>query len=145
MVPAVEGPKAKNTKCKGLGEQAIRGAEGTHQHDRHNDDGHVAINDGGQAAGKTALERAIQRFAVVQLLLDALGGDDVGIHAHTNGQDDTCDAGQSQGKALKHREIDRSTKASVSRHLTGPVQCRPGSRARRYSRVIRHHDRGHRQ
>ena len=125
---------------QGLGEQTVRGAEGTHQHDCHNDDGHVAINDGGQATGKAALERAIQRFAVVQLLLDALGGDDVGIHAHTNGQDDTCDAGQSQGKALKHREI-AGNEGQRCRHLTG--QCNAGQEAgQTIQQSHQHHDEG---
>ena len=110
-----------------LGKQAIRGTEGTHEHDGHDDDGHVAVNDGGQAAGKAALQCAIQRFAVFQFLFDALGGDDVGIHAHADGQNDTCDAGQGQSKAFKHREV-AGHKGQRSRHLTG--QCDAGQKAR---------------
>ena len=106
-----------------LCKETVRGAEGTHQHDRHDDDGHVAVDDGRQAAGKAALEGTIQRLAAAQFFLDALGGDDVGVHAHADGQDDAGDAGQRQGKALKHREI-TGDEGQRSRHLTG--QCDTG-------------------
>ena len=106
-----------------LCKETVRGAEGTHQHDRHDDDGHVAVDDWRQAAGKAALEGTIQRLATAQLFLDALSGDDVGVHAHADGQDDAGDAGQRQGEALKHREI-TGDEGQRSRHLTG--QCDAG-------------------
>ena len=121
------GSEGEEYKVQRLGKQAIRGAEGTHEHDGHDDDGHVAINDRGQAAGKAALQRAVQRFAVFQLLLDALGGDDVGIHTHTDSQNDTCNTGQGQGKAFKYRKI-AGHKGQRSRHLTG--QRDAGQKAR---------------
>ena len=101
-----------------LGKEAVRGAESAHQHDGHDDDGHVAVNDGGQAAGKAALQSAVQRLAILQLFFDALGGDDVGVHAHADGQNDTGDAGQRQGKAFKHREV-AGDEGQRCRHLTG--------------------------
>ena len=123
-----------------LGKQAIRRAEGTHEHDGHDDDGYVAVNDRGQAAGKAALQCAIQRFAVFQLLLDALGGDDVGIHAHADGQNNTCNAGQGQSKAFKHREI-AGHKGQRSSHLTG--QRDAGQKARQTVQYRHeHHDEG---
>ena len=102
---------------QGLGKEAVRGAEGTHQDDRDDDDGHVAVDDGGQPAGKAALERAVKALAAAQLFLDALSGDDVGIHAHTDGEDDAGDAGQGQGEALKHREV-AGDEGQRGRHLT---------------------------
>ena len=121
-----------------LGKDTVRGAEGTHQHDGHDDNGHVAVNDGGQTTGKTALEGTIQRFAVFQFFLDALGGDDVGVHAHADGQDDARDAGQGQGKAFKHREV-AGHKGQRCRHLTG--QCDAGQKARQaVQHSHEHHD-----
>lgn len=72
----------------------------------------------GQAAGKAALERAVEALAAAQLLLDTLGGDDIGIHAHADGEDDASDAGQGQGEALKHREV-AGDEGQRGRHLTG--------------------------
>ena len=112
------GAEGKEDEVQGLGKEAVRGAECTHQDDRDDDDGHVAVDNGGQAAGKAALERAVEALAAAQLLLDALGGDDVGIHAHADGEDDAGDAGQGQGEALKHREV-AGDEGQRGRHLTG--------------------------
>ena len=134
------GAEGEEHKVQCLGKQAIRGAEGTHEHDGHDDDGHIAVNDGGQAAGKAALQCAIQRFAVFQFLFDALGGDDVGIHAHADGQNDTCDTGQGQGEAFKYREV-AGHKGQRSRHLTG--QRDAGQKARQTVQYRHeHHDEG---
>ena len=103
---------------QGLGEEAVRWAEGTHQHDGDDDDGHVAVDDGSQAAGKAALEGAVEALAAAQLFLDALGSDDVGVNTHADGEDDAGDAGQGQGEALKHREV-AGDEGQRSRHLTG--------------------------
>ena len=102
---------------QGLGEEAVRRAEGTHQHDGDDDDGHVAVDDGSQAAGEAALEGAVEALAAAQLFLDALGSDDVGVNAHADGEDDAGDAGQGQGEALKHREV-TGDEGQRSRHLT---------------------------
>ena len=132
------GAKGKEHKVQCLGKQAVRGAEGTHQHDGHDDDGHVAVDDGGQAAGKAALQCAVQGLAILQLFLDALGRDDVGVHAHANGQNDTGDAGQRQGKALKHWEV-AGNKGQRGGHLTG--QCNAGQKARQtVQHRHEHHD-----
>ena len=134
------GAEGKEHKVQCLGKQTIRGAEGAHEHDSHDDDSHVAVNDRGQATGKAALQGAVQRFAVFQLLFDALGGDDVGIHAHADGQNDTCDAGQGQGKAFKYREV-AGHKGQRSRHLTG--QRDAGQKARQtVQHRHEHHDEG---
>ena len=56
------------------------------------------------------------------------------------GQDDTCDAGQSQGKALKHREI-AGDESQRCRHLTG--QCNAGQEAgQTIQQSHQHHDEG---
>ena len=134
------GSEGEEYKVQCLGKQAIRGAEGTHEHDCHDDNGHVAVNDRGQAAGKAAFQCAVQRFAVFQLLLDALGGDDVGIHTHTDSQNDTCDTGQGQGEAFKYREV-AGHKGQRSRHLTG--QRDAGQKARQtVQHRHEHHDEG---
>ena len=115
--------KGKEHKVQGLGEETIRRAEGAHQDDGDDDDGHVAVDDGGQTAGKAALEGTVQRFAAAKLFLDALGRDDVGINAHADGKDDARDAGQRQGEALKHGEV-TGDKGQRSSHLTGQRDAR---------------------
>ena len=119
--------KGKEYKVQCLGKQAVRGAEGTHQHNRHDNDGHIAVNDRRQAAGKAALECTVQRLAVLQLFLDALCGDDVGIHTHADGQNNAGDTGQGHGEAFKHREI-AGHERQRCRHLTS--QCHAGQKAR---------------
>ena len=132
------GAKGKEHKVECLSKHAVRGAKGTHQHDGHDDDGHVAVNDGGQAAGKTALERAIQRLAVFQLFLDAFCRDNIGIHAHADGKDDACDAGQGHGKAFKHREVAGNERQRCC-HLTS--QCNTCKEARQtVQHRHEHHD-----
>ena len=123
---------------QGLGKQAVGGAKGAHQHDGHDDDGDVAVDDGGQAPGKAALEGTVQGLAVFEFFLDALGGDDVGVHTHADGQDDTGNARQGQGKALKHREV-AGNKGQGGCHLTG--QCNAGQKARQtVQHRHEHHD-----
>ena len=112
------GAEGEEDEVQGLGEEAVRRAEGTHQHDGDDDDGHVAVDDGSQAAGEAALEGAVEALAAAQLFLDALGSDDVGVNTHADGEDDAGDAGQGQGEALKHREV-AGDEGQGSRHLTG--------------------------
>lgn len=71
----------------------------------NDDDGHVAVNDGGQAHLEAAGDSAIQRFAVAKLFFDALSGDNVGVNAHTDTKDDTGDTGQGQRGAIEHGEV----------------------------------------
>ena len=121
-----------------LGKQTIRGSKGTHQHHCHNDDGDVAVNNGGKTPGKAALQCTIQRFAVFQLFLDALCSDNIGVHAHADRQNDTGNTGQSQGKAFKHREV-AGDECQRCRHLT--CQCDAGNKARQtVQHRHEHHD-----
>ena len=84
------------------GPEPVGGAEGAHQDGGHDDDGHVAVNDRGQAHVEAAGNGAVQAFALAQLLADALGNDDVGVNAHADAQDDAGDAGQRQRGAGEH-------------------------------------------
>ena len=78
--------------------EALDGA-GAQDHDdeRGDDGGHVAVDDGGSGLVKAEVQRLAQRNAVGQFLGDTGIDNDVGVHGHTDGQDDTGYAGKSQG------------------------------------------------
>ena len=111
------GSEPEENRVEHLGPEAVRGAEGTHQ-DRSNDhDGHIAVNDGRQAHLEAALDSAVKGLVLGQLLLDALGRDDIGVNAHTDAEDDTGNAGQRQRGAGENGEITGDNRQR-SRNLT---------------------------
>ena len=92
-------------RVKDLGPETVRRAKGAHQDGSDDDDGHVAVDDGGQAHLEATGDSALEGLVLGQLLLDALGGDNVGVNTHTDAEDNTGNAGQRQGGAGENREI----------------------------------------
>ena len=92
-------------RVKDLGPETVRRAKGAHQDGGDDDDGHVAVDDGGQAHLEAAVDSALEGLVLGQLLLDALGGDNVGVNTHADAEDNTGNAGQRQRGAGENREI----------------------------------------
>ena len=90
---------------KDLGPEAVRGAESAHQDSGDDNDGHVAVDDGGQTHLEAAVNSALQGLVLGKLFLDALGSDDVCVNTHADAQDDTGDAGQGQRGTREHAEV----------------------------------------
>ena len=90
---------------KDLCPEAVGGTEGAHQQGGNDNDGDVAVDDGGKTHLEAAVDSAVQRLVFGKLFLDALGGDDVGVNAHTDAEDDTGNAGQGQSGTAERREI----------------------------------------
>ena len=96
--------------------QDIAGAKHAHEHDGHDSGGDVAVENGPEACLEALLQGAVQALAVAQLLTDTAGGDDVGIHAHADGEDDAGDAGQGHGKGVQVGE-EAGHGGETQRHL----------------------------
>ena len=99
------GSEPEEDRVEHLSPEAIGGAESAHQDSGNDHDGDVAIDDGGQAHLEAALDRGRQGLVLGKLFLDTLGGDDVCVNAHTDAQDDTGDAGQSQGRTGENGKV----------------------------------------
>lgn len=91
-------------------------AEDQQQDDRHDDDGHVTVDNRRERALGAALDRSVEGLACLELFLDTLGGDDVGVNAHTDRENQTGDTGQSHREGIEYREeaVDRRDR---ERHL----------------------------
>src|ERR1700730_5288732 len=61
--------------------------------------GDVSIDDSQESLVETGLHRGRGRFAIAQLFANALEDQYVGIHAHTDRQNDAGDSGQRQYRA----------------------------------------------
>ena len=120
------GSEPRKDRSEQSGPDAIGGAKRAHQNDCHNDDGHVAVNDGGQAHLKAAGNGSIQRFALVQFLADTGSSDNVCIHTHADAQNDTGDAGQCQRGTGENREIP-GNHSQRGGHLSQQRQRRDGA------------------
>ena len=81
---------------------------------------------------------AVDALAGADLLLDALGGDDVGVNTHTDGKDDARDARQRQREAVEHREI-----AGYECERHGRLPQQRNNRHRAGQTVIRNHEQRH--
>ena len=68
--------------------------------------GDVAIQNCGQCLGETSLDRGFYAVSKTNLLLDTGEDDNICIHCHTNGKDDTSHARKGQGniKCSQHDE-----------------------------------------
>ena len=69
------------------------------EHDTRQEGGHLAVDDGGVGVLVTVGDGLAQTLAGLELFLDALIDDHVGIHGHTQGQDETGDTRQRQHSA----------------------------------------------
>ena len=99
------GSEPEEDRVEHLSPEAVGGTESAHQDSSDDDDGDVAVDDGGQAHLEAALDSGRQGLVLGKLFLDALGGDDVGVNAHTDAQDDTSDTGQGQGRTREHSKV----------------------------------------
>ena len=100
-----------------LSPEAVGRAESTHQDGSDDNDGDVAVDDGGQAHLEAALDCGGQGLVFGKFFLDALGGDDVGVNAHADTQDDTGNAGQGQRRPREHSKV-AGNDSQRSGHLT---------------------------
>ena len=68
--------------------------------------GDIAIQNCGQCLGETSLDRGFYAVSKTNLLLDTGEDDNIRIHCHTNGKDDTSHARKGQGniKCSQHDE-----------------------------------------
>ena len=74
------------------------------QDDGGNDRGHVGIDNRDPGVSEALVHRRRRCLAVPQLLANALEDQHVGIHAHTDGQDDTRDSGQGERRSGETEE-----------------------------------------
>src|SRR5690606_1182083 len=81
-----------------------RAGAGREQDHGRDDGGDIGINDRGEGAIKTGINRLQWLQPAFQRLLDLLENQYVGVHRHTNGQDDTGDTRQRQGGTGNHRQ-----------------------------------------
>ena len=124
---------------KDLGPEAVGRTESAHQDGSHDDNGHVAVNDGRQAHLEAVGQSAVQGLLLAQFLTDTLGRNDVGIHAHADTQDDTGNTGQGQGGTGEHGEVTGNHRQG-SRHLTKQRDDGNGTG----QAITENHDQGHR-
>ena len=111
------GSEPEEDRVEHLSPEAVGGTESTHQDSSDDDDGDVAVDDGGQAHLEAALDCGGQGLVFGKCFLDALGGDDVGVNAHADAQDDTGNAGQGQRRSREHSEV-AGNDSQRSGHLT---------------------------
>ena len=67
------------------------------QDNRRNQRGDVAVQNSGQRLLEACLNGALYRLACADFLPDTGEDNDIGIHGHTDTQNDTCDTRQGQG------------------------------------------------
>ncbi len=121
-----------------LRKNAVGGAEGAHQDYRHNDVGDVTVQNCGEGAVKAQPHRAVDGLAGADFLPDALGGDDVGIHTHTDTEDNTCNTRQGEGEGGDIRQ-QPGHRRHHNHHLPGE-----GKEPHKAGEaVLQHHVKGH--
>ena len=64
----------------------------------------MGINNGHEGFVKASVHSGARRLAIAKLFTDAFEHQDVGIHAHADGEDDTGDAGQRQHGAEERED-----------------------------------------
>ena len=67
------------------------------QDNRRNQRSNIAVQDSGQRFLEACLNGALYRLACANLLSDTGKDNNVGVHGHTDTQDNTCDTRQGQG------------------------------------------------
>src|ERR1035437_10140476 len=92
------------TKAEGHSKSFHRTGSEQEQDDGGDDRRHVGIDDGRPSVGKTLLYRRGRRLAMPQFLADTLEDQDVGIHAHTDGQNHTRNSRQGEGRSTVTEE-----------------------------------------
>src|SRR6516165_7970626 len=82
------------TDGQGDGETLDGASSKDKEEEGRNDRGDVSVDDGKKSFVETSLDGSGRRLAIAKFLADAFEDQHVGINAHTDGQDDTGDAGQ---------------------------------------------------
>ena len=106
------------------GEALDRTGTEEEQHETGEEGGHLTVDDGGVSVAVTVLDGLADALAGLELFLDALIDNNVGIHSHTQRQDQTGDTWQ--GKDCSERcegteeEKDVGEQCEVS-HETGSL------------------------
>ena len=83
----------------------VRRTEHADEHDGNDQNRDVAVDDRPKAVGAALLNGAVQRFAGAEFFLNTARGDNVRIHAHADGKDNTRKTRQSHCKAVHKREV----------------------------------------
>src|SRR5262252_3516282 len=71
------------------------------EEERRDDGRYVRVDDGQKGLVETGVDGGGSRLAVAQFFADALEDENIGVHAHTDRQDDTGDAGKSKHGARR--------------------------------------------
>ncbi len=110
------------------------------QYDRGNKGRDITVQDRRQRLAETDLDRRLYRLAGRQFLSDPGKNDHIGIHRHTDRQDDTCNTGQGQSslKGIKQdhhqfriqaqRQRRRQTGNIINRDHKHHYQCETNRR-----------------
>src|SRR6202022_593969 len=97
----IDGRENVGDQTDGQGDRkpANRSGAKQKQEERGHHGGDVRIDNGQKRFVETSLDGRRRRFAIAQFFSDALEDQNVGIHAHTDGQNDPGDTRQGQNGA----------------------------------------------
>ena len=91
--------RSDDTDDQGGGKSLDRAGTEEEEHETGEQGSDLAVDDGGVSVGITVRYSLAQALACLDLFLDALIDDNVGVHGHTQGQHETGDTGQGQNRA----------------------------------------------
>ena len=86
-----------NANSKGCGETLHKTRSQEEQGRAADQRGQVTIHDRGKGLGEAGINRTDQGVSTTQLILDAFENQNVGIHGHTDAEDETSNPRQGQG------------------------------------------------
>ena len=97
----------QQTESEGDGEALDRPASEEEQNSRGDDGGDVSIDDGHPGVREALIDGGRGSLAGANLFADALKDEHVGIDAHTDGENDSCNAGQGERGLRKSHESEQ--------------------------------------
>ena len=86
-----------DTHCQRVGKSLNRTGAKPHQHTSRDQCCNVSIKNSGKRFAESTFDRCMDRKACRDLLTDSGVDDNIGIHCHTNAQDDTCNTRKRKG------------------------------------------------
>ena len=96
------------------GKSTDRASSKKEKEKRRDDGGHVRVDDGQEGFVEAGSHGGRGGLAVAQFFADAFEDQNVGVHAHADGQDDAGDARQSKNRASESQGREQNDRLKIN-------------------------------